>query len=542
MQDSHDLVSSLNPPRHAEIGILPVETLGRVFGLLSAENVNPPYQWLTVTHVCRYWRTTALEAPELWTRLLTLRRAYIAFFLERSKQMPLDIECFKGSSDVWAEREEAAPTAMDMILPHAHRFRTVILDASFSIPFFAHAFPRGAPLLEVLSADFFRRVETPDSVPTILAQGLPALRHLSLFRFPFMGIADIRCRCLRSLEVTDPVISLSPDSWVSFLIETPLLERLDLSNAISPLQPDVENLNSPIEPETQAILPRLSTFHLVQTQTDSGAIALLRRVVPSTDVEVGFTGAEDTPLVGNLEVLGALEAMLKTTGHITPPVSLNIHIRFKRFHVTLWDTPMVFNSRCASESLGDDAAKPRPILDLKLRADGNIRSRICQMLCNTFELSHLQSLEFADSLDDVADISPFSAQQTIRELRNLFGQMVSLRRLLLMCALSGEYAGLLLGNIHEDIPSTQRTLFPRLEDVTILKDLSLEHRFDHDALRHSIQLRSSSDIAVRTVHLCYSTDDDIQHLRQLKPFVSVVECCVPIISKRYVTGMQIQTL
>lgn len=541
MQDSHDLVSPLNPSRHAEIGMLPVETLGRVFGLMSADNVSPPYEWLTVTHVCRYWRTTALEAPELWTRILTLRRVYIAAFLERSKQMPLDIECFKGSSEVLAEREdEAAPTAMDMILPHAHRFRTVTLDTSFSTPFFAHAFPRGAPLLEVLSADFFRRVEDPDSVPKILAKGLPALRHLSLFRFPFMGLADIRCRCLRSLEVTDPVISLSPDSWVSFLIETPLLEKLDLSNAISPLQPDAETLSSPIEPETQAILPHLSTFHLVQTQADSGAIAVLRRVIPSTDVVIEFTGADDTPLVGNLEVLGAIEATLKTRGHITPPVSLSIHIRFKRFHVTLWDTPVAFNSRCAS--LGDDAAKPRPILDLKLRADGHIRSRVCQMLCNTFELSHLQSLEFSDSLDDVADISPSSAHQAIRELRDLFGQMVNLRRLLLVCALSGEYAGLLLGNIHEDIPSTQRTFFPRLENVTILKDLSLEHRFDHDALKHSIQLRSSSDIAVRTVHLCYSTDDDIQHLRQLKPFVSVVECCVPTISKRYVTGMQIQTL
>ncbi|OCH88809.1 hypothetical protein OBBRIDRAFT_794899 [Obba rivulosa] len=48
-----------------------------------------PYRWLSITHVCRHWRTVAHSCPRLWTRLIFSRRGLMALAVSCSGRMPL---------------------------------------------------------------------------------------------------------------------------------------------------------------------------------------------------------------------------------------------------------------------------------------------------------------------------------------------------------------------------------------------------------------------------------------------------------------------
>ena len=59
------------------------------------------HSWIKVTHVCRYWRSTALAAKALWRRIVINRRTRSAAslalaFFERSNPLPIELEhgCF----------------------------------------------------------------------------------------------------------------------------------------------------------------------------------------------------------------------------------------------------------------------------------------------------------------------------------------------------------------------------------------------------------------------------------------------------------------
>ncbi|KAG2138501.1 hypothetical protein DEU56DRAFT_980490 [Suillus clintonianus] len=77
------------------ISRLPTEVLESVFEYLeevkrfdgSAHDDVPAC--LVVTHVCRHWRTVALECPTLWTFIYTPSPRYVGIMLERSKDFPL---------------------------------------------------------------------------------------------------------------------------------------------------------------------------------------------------------------------------------------------------------------------------------------------------------------------------------------------------------------------------------------------------------------------------------------------------------------------
>ncbi|VDC01990.1 unnamed protein product [Peniophora sp. CBMAI 1063] len=88
---------------------LPSELLALIFVSLQtiwepvqrsqlADNAGPwsqrfDYAWMTVTHVCHWWRRTALHTPDLWTRIAcqNLPPSFTATFLSRSKTMPLSL-------------------------------------------------------------------------------------------------------------------------------------------------------------------------------------------------------------------------------------------------------------------------------------------------------------------------------------------------------------------------------------------------------------------------------------------------------------------
>ncbi|PPQ99592.1 hypothetical protein CVT24_005172 [Panaeolus cyanescens] len=72
------------------ISRIPFEILKEVF-LLVADNTwgEEPYSersWIRVTHVCRYWRTVAVDTAQLWCRIGSFSSDWIDVQLERSKR------------------------------------------------------------------------------------------------------------------------------------------------------------------------------------------------------------------------------------------------------------------------------------------------------------------------------------------------------------------------------------------------------------------------------------------------------------------------
>lgn len=74
---------------HADISKLPPELLVSIFLLVQANS--PLKDWHRITHVCAYWRDTALGSPILWTKPPAHNQNYTHLMLERSKTANLDI-------------------------------------------------------------------------------------------------------------------------------------------------------------------------------------------------------------------------------------------------------------------------------------------------------------------------------------------------------------------------------------------------------------------------------------------------------------------
>lgn len=99
-QDSQNLSSLWQTSCAAtNIHTLPVEILAHVFTFCADQVPDKPSSfysrpaWLPITHVCRLWRTIALNHPPLWTSItpeLSLR--WVKIFMERSRTMLVDFD------------------------------------------------------------------------------------------------------------------------------------------------------------------------------------------------------------------------------------------------------------------------------------------------------------------------------------------------------------------------------------------------------------------------------------------------------------------
>ncbi|KAI0061908.1 hypothetical protein BV25DRAFT_714199 [Artomyces pyxidatus] len=96
--DIHEVIRVLNTCRNdrAPISRIPSELLGRIFHFLSRREAlqprTPEAGWISVTHVCRRWRHTALQYPGLWSNIIfSLGLRWTEEMLARSKTVPLDV-------------------------------------------------------------------------------------------------------------------------------------------------------------------------------------------------------------------------------------------------------------------------------------------------------------------------------------------------------------------------------------------------------------------------------------------------------------------
>ncbi|KAJ8519345.1 hypothetical protein ONZ45_g3728 [Pleurotus djamor] len=92
---------------------LPSEVLAMIFSIVTT--FPPPFQlisrssprkeiipWISVTYVCRQWRTAALTTPSLWCDFKYAKGPWLELFLGRSGALPLTIKAFMNTDPLLA--------------------------------------------------------------------------------------------------------------------------------------------------------------------------------------------------------------------------------------------------------------------------------------------------------------------------------------------------------------------------------------------------------------------------------------------------------
>lgn len=146
---------------------LPPEILAAIFVHLSEPDSSEDERsgfvqdLFSVTHVCRFWRQVAINAPELWSEITTTSLEIVETFLERSKTVPLNVYFRPVNQKI-----------LRSVAPHTHRFRQLTVSAPrFPGPEPFASLTNPAPLLETLviscPADLQPRILFDDQAPRL---------------------------------------------------------------------------------------------------------------------------------------------------------------------------------------------------------------------------------------------------------------------------------------------------------------------------------------------------------------------------------------
>src|ERR1700733_15433089 len=101
-------------------------------------------QWIAITHVCRYWRTVALEYSDLWKRLRFFNPEVTKEMIRRSKGANLEV--IIDTTHQRIERSMVIP----MVLPELHRVSVLDLVCSDELQSLVNGLGSAAPKLEYL--------------------------------------------------------------------------------------------------------------------------------------------------------------------------------------------------------------------------------------------------------------------------------------------------------------------------------------------------------------------------------------------------------
>ncbi|KAJ8475386.1 hypothetical protein ONZ45_g15626 [Pleurotus djamor] len=210
---------------------LPVEILSMIFRILEdTHRYNSPLPWISVTHVCRLWRTTAINEPRLWTNLEDCRENWKPEMLHRAKTAPVHLKV-QGTPLV----DQFVPSA---VLPCPERLRglTWYDNADHLL-----TLVKPAPFLESVNL----RLQSPAPLPEgFLGGSAPRLRdfhsdnvyiHLNASLF-----SNIRKISLKRQWHDPTTTSLKLTAFLDFLRGLPCLEDLSV-DIPTEMQADVVN-------------------------------------------------------------------------------------------------------------------------------------------------------------------------------------------------------------------------------------------------------------------------------------------------------------
>ncbi|KAF5314485.1 hypothetical protein D9619_011762 [Psilocybe cf. subviscida] len=249
------------------IARVPPEILLQIFVAVTENGEWPAdsTQCIPVTHVCRQWRSIALNAPALWSNLLSDNVAWTMAMLDRSKASPLTVSIH--SSD-------AIP-----VLKHLSRIRSLTIehwsaDDLQKLRVFIEENASVAPQLEVLSLSSVSN--SPWSLPSTTFQQADRLKDLFLDGIQIDWTYSPFFRHLTKLRLQTILYDGQP-TWrelITALDQMPALESLFIDNmlpkvtfdaaldAVSAYLPSLKSVGFRFVPTVHAMLAFLNQVNL----------------------------------------------------------------------------------------------------------------------------------------------------------------------------------------------------------------------------------------------------------------------------------------
>ena len=221
-------------PPEILVQIFRTSTYERIDIPIGAENPSQPHAVLSLSHVCRTWRSIMLGYPSLWDVIHTgCSLKLVSACLDRSHSIPLRVRVEVPASD-------AKPWFLDLIPGFTHRLQQLYIrrvddceNETVSVQRIMSFLNSPAPKLENLTID----VRLPDSLlmPTLFSASTPSLKVLSLNRLrwnkqnQFGGLTRLKLTGVKGFACAQ---------LHEALLQSPELEQLELS-AIIPQCPDL---------------------------------------------------------------------------------------------------------------------------------------------------------------------------------------------------------------------------------------------------------------------------------------------------------------
>ncbi|KAF9506818.1 hypothetical protein BS47DRAFT_1352409 [Hydnum rufescens UP504] len=228
----------------APISIIPVEILRSIFVYVMTSEIgspgfvrDTPKYVASITHVCRRWRTIALEQAQLWTHInANWPPDQITTWLSRGT-LPLRVTyvhnpkanppTYPGLSSRQTVTTEDEMRAVNTLVSHSHRWRAAKL--TFNIGFFG-------VMHRVLSESDFGQLRTlllhghpgtftEQHSANIDAGAFPRLHSLELFRAHIRNLTTL-CPQLVHLVVSPTRLEL--EEWAAVLPSCHFLEYLEI--------------------------------------------------------------------------------------------------------------------------------------------------------------------------------------------------------------------------------------------------------------------------------------------------------------------------
>jgi F-box-like len=270
------------------IARLPSEVLSTIFGHVAAAVYHSTFHsnldWITVTHVCTYWRRTALDCPSLWTTIPFSKFRWAMEMLKRSKTAPLTILANINGRDyrhmdlVQSVIANISRIQKLSLIQNHHSFRN-----DDSLEKILTQLVKPAPLLEKFSVVFMHR--TSDHI-TMLPEGIfsgevPRLQEVELRNCALAWDGPLLC-ALTTLKISFVPLSARPsmDQLIAALSRMPDLETLELCD-ILPVQTSLSAAASETGSELIVSLPHLTRLH-IESDAPEAAFLLNHLVYPPT--------------------------------------------------------------------------------------------------------------------------------------------------------------------------------------------------------------------------------------------------------------------